>query len=126
VARGFEVGAHTVNHADLGACTVQEAEYEVRESGRTLQAIVGEPIRWFSFPFGAIHNIRQDTAEVVMQSGYSAMFSAHGGFVKKETPLSDIPRIGCNGRTRPLYLLLEMEGLAPNQLKTAIFRPFGR
>ncbi len=119
-ASGFEVGAHTVNHVDLGTCAADQAAVEIVESSRKLTEVLGKPVTLFSFPFGAIRNIRQETAELVMRSDYQALFSAHGGFVNGSTSLSDIPRLGANGDTHPLYLLLEVEGLAPNQLKKTI------
>jgi hypothetical protein len=121
-AEGFTVGAHTVNHIDLGTCTVDEARFEIVESGRKLSEILGSPVTLFSFPFGSVRNIRPETAEIVMQSDYAALFSAHGGFASLSSSLSDIPRIGCSGQTTPLALLLEVEGLAPAQLKQSIFR----
>ena len=121
-AEGFAVGAHTVNHVDLGTCTLDRARVEIVESGRELAAVLGTPVTLFSFPFGSVRNIRGETAEIVMRSSYEALFAAHGGFVNRSTELSDIPRIGCSGDTRPLYLLLEVEGLAPNQLKKALLK----
>jgi peptidoglycan/xylan/chitin deacetylase (PgdA/CDA1 family) len=114
------VGAHTVNHVDLGTITLDRARIEIVESGQELSAVLGTPISLFSFPFGSVRNIRQETADIVMHSNYEALFSAHGGFVGLSTGLSDIPRMGCSGDTRPLYLLLEIEGLAPNRLKSAL------
>jgi peptidoglycan/xylan/chitin deacetylase (PgdA/CDA1 family) len=107
---------------DLGTCTLDRARVEIVESGRELAAVLGTPVTLFSFPFGSVRNIRGETAEIVMRSSYEALFAAHGGFVNRSTELSDIPRIGCSGDTRPLYLLLEVEGLAPNQLKKALLK----
>ena len=121
-AEGFTVGAHTVNHIDLGACTVDEARFEIVESGRRLADILGSPVTLFSFPFGSVRNIRPETADIVMKSDYEALFSAHGGFAEPSSSLSDIPRIGCSGQTSPLALLLEIEGLAPAQLKSILKR----
>ena len=116
VRRGFRVGAHTVDHVDLGVCDIERARTEIVESGRHLAEVLGCPVPLFSFPFGAVRNIRRETAEIVVRSSYKALFSAHGGFVKASTELSDIPRIGCNGDTLPLYLMLELEGLSPNRI----------
>jgi len=112
VANGCEVGAHTVNHADLGQCTPEEARREVVGSGQELALMTGGPIPLFSFPFGRLDNIREDVRQVVREAGYEALFSAHGGYVDQSTSVWDIPRFGANSNHRPLWLLMEVEGLS--------------
>lgn len=117
---GFGIGAHTVNHVDLGACPVADAEVEIVESGLQLTRILEAPVKLFSFPFGAPENIRKETADIVVRAQYQALFSAYGGFVDHSSSVWDIPRFGVSGDTRPLYLLLEVEGLALAQVRTAL------
>ncbi len=122
IQAGNEIGAHTVNHADLGQCELDAARYEVLESGRQLRALLNgsgsgeDSVRYFSFPFGTIKNIRPEVVAIIQQAGYEALFSAHGGFVGAGTELFDIPRVGSSGENRVLHLLLAMEGLAPSQV----------
>lgn len=125
VKDGFEIGAHTINHADLGKCNVEEAQSEIVDSRSQLERALdgngrsGESnhkVAFFSFPYGRTENIRPEIVSIVRQAGYSALFSAHGGFVGSDTDLYDIPRVGCSGASRPLQLLLEIEGLAPAQM----------
>jgi len=73
---GFDVGAHTVDHVDLGRCTVEAAESEVVECGRALVRIIGKPIDLFSFPFGRVDNIRNETRQAISAAGYVALFSS--------------------------------------------------
>jgi peptidoglycan/xylan/chitin deacetylase (PgdA/CDA1 family) len=105
-----------VNHVDLGTCPPDQAKYEISESRSQLETIGGQPIPYFSFPFGRTHNISKDAVQVVMAEGYTAMFSAYAGFVGTETNVFDIPRMGVSGEFPPLYLLLAIEGLNPGQL----------
>lgn len=116
LGKGFELGAHTVNHVDLGTCPPDQAKYEISESRSQLETIGGKPITYFSFPFGRIDNISKDAVQVVIGEGYTAMFSAYTGFVGTETNVFDIPRMGVNGEFPPLYLLLAIEGLNPGRL----------
>src|SRR6185437_8469253 len=51
-AQGFEVGAHTVNHVNLGQCPPAEATAEIVNCGAALAAMVEQPVRWFAFPYG--------------------------------------------------------------------------
>lgn len=116
IDRGFEVGAHTVNHVDLGKIDPEAVRYEVTESRRTLEEITGREVPLFSFPFGRKANIREESRRIIEESGFDALFSAHGGFVSAESDPYDIPRIGINSRYRALDLIMELEGLSLPQL----------
>jgi peptidoglycan/xylan/chitin deacetylase (PgdA/CDA1 family) len=48
---GFELGAHSVTHPDLAALGEADCEREVIESMAALEAITGEPVRTFAYPF---------------------------------------------------------------------------
>jgi peptidoglycan/xylan/chitin deacetylase (PgdA/CDA1 family) len=122
VGLGLEVGAHTVNHVDLGKCAVETANAEIVECGEALSKITGNPIDLFSFPFGRVDNIRPATREAIVAAGYVALFSAHGGFVGPDTDPFDISRMGCSGDSSPLYCLLQIEGLALGQIASSFRR----
>jgi peptidoglycan/xylan/chitin deacetylase (PgdA/CDA1 family)/folate-dependent phosphoribosylglycinamide formyltransferase PurN len=113
---GLEVGAHTVNHVDLGKCDEEAAQQEITQCGRALQGMIGKPVTLFSFPFGRLDNIRPGIRRMIRDAGYAALFSAHGGFVGPRTVNDDIPRMGANHEAAPLYCLLQIEGLTRAQL----------
>lgn len=113
---GFELGAHTVNHVDLGKACGEAAEYEIVECGKELEKIVSKRVDWFSYPFGRTDNITACTREIIMRSGYVALFSAHGGIVDSRTDPYDIPRIGACFETSPLYCILQIEELTPSRV----------
>jgi peptidoglycan/xylan/chitin deacetylase (PgdA/CDA1 family) len=123
---GFEVGAHTVNHADLGLIDPEEAWREVIESKCELERLSGRDVTLFSFPFGKEINIRPQVREIVQRAGFSAMFAASGGFVRPDSDPFDIPRMGTNSRYRPIDLLMELEGLSLAQWKARLRRWMGR
>ena len=114
---GVSVAAHTVNHVDLGKVELEQARVEVLESRRQLEQMTGREVMLFSFPFGGIHNIRPEVRTMVMQAGYRALFSAHGGFIGEDTELYDIPRIGVFSEHSPLALMMELEGLSLANLR---------
>jgi peptidoglycan/xylan/chitin deacetylase (PgdA/CDA1 family) len=114
---GVSVAAHTVNHVDLGKVALEQAREEVLDSRRQLEQMTGREVTLFSFPFGGIHNIRPEVRTMVMQAGYRALFSAHGGFIAKDTEIDDIPRIGVSSEHSPLALMMELEGLSLANLR---------
>jgi peptidoglycan/xylan/chitin deacetylase (PgdA/CDA1 family) len=49
---GIEIGAHTVNHADLVRTSIAGVGSEVGDSKRFLEAVVGHPVVSFCYPSG--------------------------------------------------------------------------
>jgi peptidoglycan/xylan/chitin deacetylase (PgdA/CDA1 family)/folate-dependent phosphoribosylglycinamide formyltransferase PurN len=113
---GFDVGAHTVNHMDLGKVFGEAAEHEIIDCGKELEAILSKPVDLFSYPFGQPENISASTREMVRTSGYVALFSAYGGIVDSRTDPYDIPRMGASFDTSPLYCILQIEQLSLSQV----------
>jgi peptidoglycan/xylan/chitin deacetylase (PgdA/CDA1 family) len=111
-ALGVAIAAHTVNHADLGTVSLEQAGVEVIESRRQLEEVMGRPVLLFSFPFGKISNIREEVRQMVAGAGYRALFSAGGGFVDQNTALLDVPRFGVSSDHSPLALMMELEGIS--------------
>lgn len=123
---GVAVAAHTVNHADLGSVTLEQAAVEVVESRRQLEGMIGRPVLLFSFPFGKISNIREEVRQMVVGAGYQALFSAGGGFVTPETELFDIPRFGVSSDHSPLALMMELEGISAANFSYWLRKRLGR
>lgn len=121
-ASGMEIGAHTVNHADLGACSAEEAEFEIAESVRQLERILERKVSLFSYPFGGAGNVRAECRQSVVDAGCSCMFSAFGGIVDSNADAYAIPRFGASFMHRPLELALEIEGLSPGAIMARLRR----
>jgi peptidoglycan/xylan/chitin deacetylase (PgdA/CDA1 family) len=66
----IEVGAHTVTHPMLSALTRAEQEAEVGRSKAELEAMVGRPVRAFSYPYGSRVDFDQGTIEAVRAAGF--------------------------------------------------------
>ncbi len=123
---GVEVGAHTVNHVDLGVIPAEQARWELAESKRRLEELTGHEIRVFSFPFGKESNIREEVRQMVREGGFEALFSAHGGFISKDSDPYDIHRFGCNSRYRAIDLMMELEGISLYHWGQRLRRLLGR
>jgi peptidoglycan/xylan/chitin deacetylase (PgdA/CDA1 family) len=78
---GIEIGAHTYSHRDLGKLTDPvELDQELAVARQELQAAIGRPIRYFSFPFGLHANLSCRAFTLAAQYGYEGVCSAYGGY----------------------------------------------
>jgi peptidoglycan/xylan/chitin deacetylase (PgdA/CDA1 family) len=78
---GLEIGAHSYSHLDLGrltdpACLRQELAVARDE----LRAAIGQPVRYFSFPYGLHENLSCLAFDMAAQCGYEGVCSAYGGY----------------------------------------------
>jgi peptidoglycan/xylan/chitin deacetylase (PgdA/CDA1 family) len=80
-AMGFEIGAHTQNHIDLGVARGAEAEREIAGSREILEQRIGEPITQFSYPFGRPSEMTDENRQLVRDVGLRCSPSAFGGNV---------------------------------------------
>lgn len=78
---GVEIGAHTRTHADLGKVASTEAlTEEIVGSKEDLEAITGQEVSYFAFPFGLPGNLSQEAFSIAHQAGFSGACSAYGGY----------------------------------------------
>ena len=78
---GIDIGAHTRSHADLGMLHNQQALYdEVVTAGEEMQAALGQPIRYFAFPYGQHANLNAAVFHMAYDAGYDGVCSAYGGY----------------------------------------------
>jgi peptidoglycan/xylan/chitin deacetylase (PgdA/CDA1 family) len=97
VKAGFEVGAHTVNHAILSRVPLAKAAEEILESQARVMAETGGCCRTFCYPNGK----RSDYTPAVMdvcRAHFDAALSAECGAARLEDRF-EIRRIGVDGRT---------------------------
>lgn len=80
--RGFELGAHTVNHPDLGKLEGEAAVAEIQDSREALERRTGQSIPCFSYPFGRRDQITEWNRDAVRKLGFRCCLSAYGGVVE--------------------------------------------
>jgi peptidoglycan/xylan/chitin deacetylase (PgdA/CDA1 family) len=78
---GFEIGSHTVSHADLGAVSATEARHEIFDSKAAIEKEIGRPVRYLAYPFGDRDNFSPEWEPLLGEAGYEGCLSAYGGFV---------------------------------------------
>ena len=77
--QGFEVGAHTDHHIDLGASSPELIRSELAQCRATLQRQLGVPATLFAYPFGGRRNISPSSLELVREAGFECCLSCCGG-----------------------------------------------
>ncbi|MBI4420544.1 MAG: polysaccharide deacetylase family protein [Gemmatimonadetes bacterium] len=90
---GFEVGAHTVHHVDLGRADRVEAVREIAGSKERSERELGAEVPLFSYPFGGRENITEVNRAEVREAGFACCLSAYGGTVTRTTDLFNLQRI---------------------------------
>ncbi len=107
---GFEIGSHTVTHANLGAVTAEQAKCEIVDSKAILEERLWNRVRWLAYPFGGVNNFRRDWLPVMKATGYEGCVSAYGGFVYPGMDTDILPRQAATGFCNELSLEVFLTG----------------
>jgi peptidoglycan/xylan/chitin deacetylase (PgdA/CDA1 family) len=67
LSKNFEIGAHTMTHPRLSKVSVLESDFEINESKKYLEKIIGKPIISFCYPGG---DYNQTHIKQVKNAGY--------------------------------------------------------
>jgi peptidoglycan/xylan/chitin deacetylase (PgdA/CDA1 family) len=102
VERGVEVGSHTVTHPHLTQLADEQLHRELRESRDRLEAQLGRPCRFLSYPYGEEDKRVHAAARA---AGYEAAFALPG----KDRPVNvyALPRVGVYRRDGGLRFRLK-------------------
>ena len=82
VDMGFNIGAHTQNHVDLGTVASEVAQAEIIGSKADLESRLGKPIDLFAYPYGQVENLLEDNRSKVQAAGFRCCASCFGGLVQ--------------------------------------------
>jgi peptidoglycan/xylan/chitin deacetylase (PgdA/CDA1 family) len=102
VRQGFEVGAHTVNHAILSRVPLAEATREILDSQARVKAETGTCSSTFCYPNGRRTDYTGEVMDVCRQH-FDAALSAEAGAARIEDRF-EIRRIGVDDGTSPARL----------------------
>ena len=86
----IEIGAHTVNHPMLTALPEDSQRWEIGQSKRELESLLGRPVTSFAYPYG--HHT-EDVVALVRKAGYSSASSIHPGPVNRQSDRFRLPRL---------------------------------
>ena len=89
---GFDIGAHTRTHIDLGKVEGDEAKTEIEGSRMDLFDALGRMPEHFAFPFGQRRNITESNRQRTSDAGFKCCVSSFGGLAFPRTDPFRLPR----------------------------------
>lgn len=93
---GFEVGAHTRTHVDLGTLGGDAAEAEIAGARAHLERNLRAPVNLFAYPYGTRANMSEENRAVVRRAGFRCCCSCFGGVVTADTDPFRLVRVPIN------------------------------
>jgi peptidoglycan/xylan/chitin deacetylase (PgdA/CDA1 family) len=104
--RGFEIGAHTLDHPILGLCDTAIAVDEIGKTREILEGIIKRPVRSFAYPNGRPGiDFSHRHVEMVKSAGYDYAVTTQWGVARPNTSSYQIPRFTPWGPSRRLMYL---------------------
>lgn len=110
---GVEIGAHTMNHADLSTVSYDVALREWSESRERLEELSGAPVQSAAYPFG---NVSDDAVRACGAAGFTSAVRTRGR--GSWSSLLALPRQDVGNRTTSLALWLKRRDLYEPIMKT--------
>jgi peptidoglycan/xylan/chitin deacetylase (PgdA/CDA1 family) len=93
----MSIGAHTLTHPVLSELPAERQEEEIRESKAAVEALLGQSVAAFSYPYGAYG---PGTAEIVRRAGFACACATTPGGLRRAPDLYRLPRLtveDCDG-----------------------------
>jgi peptidoglycan/xylan/chitin deacetylase (PgdA/CDA1 family) len=92
--RGFEVGAHTVNHPILSSLPAEKARGEIAGSKRVLEDLTGGEVALFAYPNGRPgDDYGERECNITRDAGFLAAFSTRAAVVDRTAKAFELPRV---------------------------------
>jgi len=85
----IDIGAHTVNHAWLPACTANDQYRELLDSRQQLEAVIGKPVPTFAYPYGKLDGT---TLECARAAGYEFAYTTQRADIRGRINRLAVPR----------------------------------
>ncbi len=77
-AYGLHAANHTMTHRMLHALSACELDDEIRHSKDRIEQAAGQPVRWFSLPYGRDDDATPEALSVIAASGHTGAFLVQG------------------------------------------------
>ena len=103
---GMDVGDHTAHHVDLNLLSASQLRSETAGSRQRLQAILGHPVYFFAYPFGAYNDT---VVHAVSAAGFTLAYTTAGGTTESTAAALTMPRLHV-GRSETASGLISLLG----------------
>jgi peptidoglycan/xylan/chitin deacetylase (PgdA/CDA1 family) len=90
---GFDIGAHTRTHVDLGHAAEKEARAEILGARRELEAQLGARVESFAYPYGGRQHLTDSSRMLVKEAGFRCCCSGYGGVNRPRTDPFHLRRV---------------------------------
>lgn len=90
-----EIGAHTMDHTYLSGLPLQRVKYEIEQSKKYLEKLLGIQIVSFAYPYGAFDNA---TIDIVKKAGFTSAVTTISGKFAQDINRFFLYRIRPGGR----------------------------
>ena len=101
VAAGWEIGAHTMSHAQLPALPAAAAAVEISQSKAALEQRLGTEVLSFAYPYGALD---EEVKKLVQQAGFTFGVATDTGGMHLEDDRMQVFRINMFPHETPASL----------------------
>jgi len=91
--RGFDIGAHTRTHADLGQIHGASALDEILGGRFELEQQLGQRVDLFAYPYGGRDNLADANRDLVKAAGFRCCCSCFGGVIDTGADPFRLPRV---------------------------------
>jgi peptidoglycan/xylan/chitin deacetylase (PgdA/CDA1 family) len=90
---GFDIGAHTRTHVDLGRVDGAMAWEEIAGARLDLEEQLGMPVDLFAYPYGRRENLTDENRDLVKAAGFRCCCSCYGGITTAGADPFQLPRV---------------------------------
>ena len=87
-----EIGAHTLTHPVLSSLPAERQQDEIAGSKQRLEALTGNSITSFAYPYGKKNHYTAQTVSTVQANGFACACSNFGGLVTRASNRFALPR----------------------------------
>lgn len=106
---GFDIGAHTVSHADLGQLDLEDVASEVAILKQVIEDHLQREVTLFAYPYGGRNNITDAARSSVIHANFSCCLSCFGGAVSSDSNVFDLHRVAISeGYSNPYQFVVDI------------------